>query len=136
MPWGHYDYRSKAIVHTYMKLDPEQLKELIEKRPKLNKASTIQAAQQTQIFFASDQEMLSSSIDTILQERLMLKPNNISVIPFSGILDEESFADADGLFTNDSWPSGKPPLTKHEISSYPVELQRSVPNGDDGLDFF
>ena len=85
-----------------MKLDPEQLKELIEKRPKLNKASTIQAAQQTQIFFASDQEMLSASIDTVLQERLMLKPNNISVIPFSGILDEESFADTDGLFTNDS----------------------------------
>ncbi|KAI0137185.1 hypothetical protein BJ170DRAFT_590126 [Xylariales sp. AK1849] len=135
VPWGWDEWRSKDIVNTYLKLDPAQLKHLIEKSPRLNKAALIRVARQSQPrTFDAEQETLSWSIDIVLQERLLLKTNAITDIPSSGIIDEDSYNDAKGLFTSDAWLTGKPPLTKQEVLSYPTWPNKCIPFGDDGHD--
>lgn len=135
VPWGWEDWRSKDIVHTYLKLDPAQLGHLIKHATRLGKAGIIRTARQSQPDFSADQESLSWCIDTVLQERVLLKSNGVADIPSSGIVDEDSFSDDKGMFTTDSWLTGKPPLSKQEILSYPVFPQKHTAYGDDGRDF-
>lgn len=134
MPWGYSQWRNQHIVNTYMKLDPEQLKFFLDRGSYHNRMAIVRAAKATQLHFDFDQETLSWSIETVLQERLMLKQNNVMDIPASGILDEDSYNDEEGHFTYDAWPTGKPPLTKEEVQSYPTAPTRSVPPGDDGTE--
>ncbi|KAH8677502.1 hypothetical protein BX600DRAFT_506537 [Xylariales sp. PMI_506] len=134
VPWGQNEWRSKDIVNTYMKLNPAQLKSLIEVAPRLDKAGIIRLARQSQRDFTAEQETMSFSIEIVLQERLLLKSNTVTDIPFSGIIDEDSFKDEKALFSNDAWETGKPPLSKQEIQSYPTWPQKYIPYGDDGHD--
>ncbi|KAI1851627.1 hypothetical protein JX265_010711 [Neoarthrinium moseri] len=134
IPWGWDDWRSKHIVSTYMKLDPRQLKDLMENALRLGKAGIIYTARKTQPDFTAEQETLSWSIDVVLQERLLLKSNAVTDIPSSGIIDDDSWCDEQGLFTADAWPTGKPPLSKQELLSYPNLPHRPIPYGDDGHD--
>jgi hypothetical protein len=134
VPWGWEDWRSKDIVNTYLKLDPAQLGHLIEHANRLGKTGIIRTASQSQPDFPADQETLSWCIDIVLQERVLLKTNGVADVPPSGIVDEDSFFDDKGMFSADSWPTGKPPLTKQEIMSYPVYPPKHTAYGDDGRD--
>lgn len=117
-----------------MKLDPAQLKYLVQHAPRLTKSDIISTARQTQVDFSESQETLSWAIDTVLQERVLLMSNAYTDIPSSGILDEDCFIDEKGIFTVDAWPAGKPPLSRQEIMSYPTRPAKYVPYGDDGHD--
>lgn len=134
MPWGWDDWRTKDIVNTYLKLDPAQLKHLIEQSVKLNKPAIIQTARRSQADFSEQQETLSCAIQTVLQERLLLMSNAFTDIPPSGIVDEDCCKDEKNIFRGDSWPDGKPPLSRQEILSYPTRPAKYVPYGDDGRD--
>ncbi|KAK9778758.1 putative F-box domain-containing protein [Seiridium cardinale] len=134
VPWGWDDWRTKDIVSTYMKLDPAQLKYLIQESPRLGKPIIINAARQSQPDFSEQQETLYSAIQTVLQERLLLMSNAFTDIPSSGIVDEDCFYDEKDIFTADAWPTGKPPLSRQEIMSYPTRPPKYVPYGDDGRD--
>jgi hypothetical protein len=118
-------------VSADMKLDPEQMKTLLERRGVMSRMSVVQYARQTQPQFEYDQQTLSASIFTVLQERVMLKERRVSDIPRSGIIDEESFSGEGKDFTMDAWCMGKPPLTKQEIMAYPPQRDRMVPYGDE-----
>lgn len=135
VPWGVEDWRSKSIVNTYLKLDPEQLKYLLEFVPRSNKAAVIRLAKDFRQEFDSQQETLSWSMDVVLQERFLLSNSeNLTSIPSSGITDEDCFNDKDRTFRSDAWPTGKPPLTKQEVDSFPTWHQKHIPHGDDGHD--
>jgi hypothetical protein len=117
-----------------MKLDPAQLKYLITHSSLLGKPAIIQTARLTQPDFPEQQETLSWAIQTVLQERLLLMSNAFTDIPASGIIDEDRFNDEKGVFTTDAWVTGKPPLSRQEILSYPTRPPKYVPYGDDGRD--
>jgi hypothetical protein len=117
-----------------MKLDPAQLKYLIEESPCLGKATIINTARQSQPDFSEQQETLYWAIQTVLQERLLLMSNAFTDIPSSWIVDEDCFNDEKGIFTADAWPTGKPPLSRQEIMSYPTRPPKYIPYGDDGRD--
>ncbi|ETS79136.1 hypothetical protein PFICI_08989 [Pestalotiopsis fici W106-1] len=134
IPWGWDDWRTKDIVSTYMKLDPTQAKHLITHSPLLGKPAIIQAARQSQPDFAEQQETLSWAIQTVLQERLLLMSNAFTDIPASGIIDEDRFFDENDVFTADAWATGKPPLSRQEIMSYPIRPPKYIAYGDDGRD--
>ncbi|KAH6656821.1 hypothetical protein BKA67DRAFT_655128 [Truncatella angustata] len=136
-PWGWDDWRSKDIVSTYLKLDPQQLRYLFRNTPRLSKSAVINRARQSQRDFPELQETLTWSINIVLQERLLLMSNAFTDIPASGILDEDCFKDEKGIFKTDAWTTGKPPLTRQEILSYPTGSPRRIGPGDDGreLDF-
>lgn len=107
------------------------------KTPRLSKPAIIKEAHQNQPGFSEFQETLTWSINIVLQERLLLMSNAFTDIPASGILDEDGFRDEKGIFRSDAWPTGKPPLTRQEILSYPTGPPRRIGPGDDGreLDF-
>ncbi|KAK7977323.1 hypothetical protein PG996_003389 [Apiospora saccharicola] len=131
MPWGYYEGRSNNIVRTLMKINPGDLKAILEKRPRTNRTGIMQTARGLQQHLSADQEVLSATIDTVLQERLLLQCYSIDELPSSGILDEESYIGEDDTFRVDAWPSGNPPLSKQEIAMYPPEPTHPVPYGDD-----
>lgn len=134
IPWGWDDWRTKDIVSTYMKLDPTQAKHLITHSPILSKPTIIQTARQSQPDFAEQQETLSWAIQTVLQERLLLMSNAFTDIPASGIIDEDRFVDDNNVFAADAWATGKPPLSRQEIMSYPIRPPKYIAYGDDGHD--
>lgn len=106
----------------------------MEQSLKLNKSAIIRTARLSQPDFSEHQETLSCSIQTVLQERLLLMSNAFTDIPPSGIVDEDSFNDVQKIFKADAWHTGKPPLSRQEIISYPTRPAKYVPYGDDGRD--
>lgn len=134
VPWGWDDWRTKDIVSTYMKLDPAQAKHLIIQSPLLGKPAIIDVARQSQPDFPEQQETLSWAIQTVLQERLLLMSNAFTDIPASGIIDEDRSIYENDVFAADAWTTGKPPLSRQEIMSYPTRPPKYIAYGDDGRD--
>jgi hypothetical protein len=136
VPWGKDEGRHHAIVNTYLKLDPEQLKYFLQlyrhhRRKKVDVIRTVSMSMRT---FHLDRESLSLSINTVLEERMMLKPAGINRLPRSGIVDEDRDKGLSVLWSTDSSPSGHPPLSKEQIGAFPIEYDKRVHYGDDGSD--
>jgi hypothetical protein len=131
--WGWELDREDNIVNTYLKLDPEQIRYLIENKSRLRREGIIREAIQSQDRFEADVETLSTAIDIVLQERAMLKQSTVTRVPLSGIVDEDCFIDdKKGTFSKDAWPTGKPPLTKEQIAVFPQAPRRYISHGDSG----
>ncbi|KAI1499436.1 hypothetical protein F5X99DRAFT_411069 [Biscogniauxia marginata] len=135
VPWGGDDGRHSTIVNTYLKLDPELLQYFLLRYPRRRKTDIIRAVSNSVRDFTLDRETLSLSITTVLQERMMLKPNGICDIPRIGIIDEDRVNEKEcELWSNDASPTGKPPLTQQQINAFPIEPTKRVARGDDGID--
>ncbi|KAK8087210.1 hypothetical protein PG994_002184 [Apiospora phragmitis] len=132
--WAIIESTVRRDVCTDMgpEMNPGSLKAVLEKRPRTNKSGIMQMARCLQQHLSADQEVLSATIDAVLQERLLLQCYSIDELPSSGILDEESYVgEDDDAFRTDGWPTGNPPLSKQEIAMYPPEPTHPVPYGDD-----
>jgi hypothetical protein len=136
VPWGKEEGRHHAIVNTYLKLDPEQLRYFLQlyRNHRRKKADVIRTVSMTMRNFHLDRETLSLSINTVLEERMMLKPAGINRLPRCGIVDEDRDGDSGTLWSTDPSPSGKPPLSKEQIAAFPIEYDKRVQYGDDGSD--
>ncbi|KAK7747019.1 hypothetical protein SLS62_009276 [Diatrype stigma] len=131
--WGKDEGRHRAIVSTYMKLDPSMIKGFIYEFYGRKKMDIVYATRTLKKDFNLDSESMSSAMTTVLQERMMLKPNGISSPPRSGIVDEDRDEDVDpNVWDKDDAPNGKPPLDPQRIRSFPWENQKRLPYGDDG----
>ncbi len=93
--------------------------------------------------FNLDRESLSYSITTVLEERVMAMPKEITGVPPSGILDEDRVIDGSGddsdddgesgdVWSKDGSLNGKHPLTDQQVGAFPAENERRLPHGDDG----
>ncbi|KAI0483988.1 hypothetical protein GGR56DRAFT_3102 [Xylariaceae sp. FL0804] len=135
VPWGQDEGRHSNIVNTYMKLDPEQLQYFIRLFSGRKKTDIIRAISTSMQKFSSDREVLSSSINTVLQERMMLAPLGVYQIPRLGIGNEDRATEQECRpWSGDAWMNGKPPLTQEQINAFPTEVTKRVPYGDDGSD--
>ncbi|RYO86512.1 hypothetical protein DL762_004704 [Monosporascus cannonballus] len=135
VPWGSEDGRHNNIVNTYLKLDPEQLKYFLELYHRRKRMDVINAVRSSTREFNLDRETLSISITTVLEERMMLTPKDVTNIPRSGIVDEDREDDKQGDFWSvDASPNGQPPLTQAQINAFPLEYDKRLPYGDDGSD--
>lgn len=99
-------------------------------RPRMD---IVHAARMNKREFNLDTESMSSAIMTVLEERMMLKPKDVSSAPRSGILDEDRDDDVDPkIWEQDDAPNGQPPLDPAQIRAFPWEHQKRLAYGDDG----
>ncbi|KAI5923818.1 hypothetical protein F4810DRAFT_701011 [Camillea tinctor] len=135
VPWGEDARRHNNIVNTYLKLDPHMLQFFLLRCPLRRKADMIKAVSGCQRDFTLDRETLSLSIATVLQERMMLKPHGVNIIPRIGIIDEDRASQEEcEPWSNDAWTTGKPPLTQQQINAFPFEPTKRVARGDNGTE--
>ncbi|KAI1815050.1 hypothetical protein GGS20DRAFT_363528 [Poronia punctata] len=137
VPWGKNGGRHPAIVNTYLKLGPHLLKYFLGCSHRFNKEHLIKAiADSTRdLDLLSDQETLSMSIATVLEERSVLDADRPKTFPAMGIIDQDrASVEECGMWDHDAWPSGFPPITMEQLAAQPNEIARRLPRGDDGAD--
>lgn len=97
------------------------------------KMDIVYAARTQKRDFNLDSESMSFAMTTVLEERMMLKPQGITNVPRSGIIDDDRDEEVDAnVWDKDDAPNGKPPLDPQRISAFPWENQKRLPYGDDG----
>ncbi|OTB01584.1 hypothetical protein M426DRAFT_25484 [Hypoxylon sp. CI-4A] len=133
VPWGYDDgpYRHEAIMRTYMKLDPEQLRLQLTEFCYQKKSDIISTMNQRCPAFRHEIETLSMSITKALEERVDLNDlNNPSLsFPSFGIMDPNRRR---AHWDLDRWTAGRIPLHRSVIDAFPFDSSMEIPEGDDG----
>ncbi|KAI1825159.1 hypothetical protein F4861DRAFT_207096 [Xylaria intraflava] len=134
IPWGKTSQEQHAIVSTYMKLGPELLKYFLENCYGESKATLVTSITNSTRDLFEDQESLSFSIQTVIEEREMLGTHPLAIPPRMGIVKEDRDNACElEAWNHDAWPSGFPHISCDHLAHVPVEHERRIPTGKSGL---